>query len=221
MGNPKLKPQRIHTVEYQVSWKPSRFFGVTSGVSYNWLLDKAEFTPQGINLTARNVASQRTFSWETRADARHYEDYTAYGSFEWVYSLRDLGQEGYAATSWGSKNVVYPPWIARTGVNVSVPSPCSLPLTLGERKACWSRRGARTTRASSRAAASSTCRAISCSTSSLHARDLPDPRAGDSDLRCAGAICSALAGQIRAFRASSIRSCRARFPGALACVLAR
>ena len=51
-----------------MSWKPSRFFGVTSGVSYNWLLDKAEFTPQGINLTARNVASQRTFTWETRAD---------------------------------------------------------------------------------------------------------------------------------------------------------
>lgn len=131
VGNPRLKPQRIHTVEYQMSWKPSRFFGVTSGVSYNWLLDKAEFTPQGINLTARNVASQRTFSWETRADARHYQDFSAYAAFEWVYSLRNLGQEGYAASLVGSKNVVYPPWIARAGLNVGIPSVPSVPLSLG------------------------------------------------------------------------------------------
>ena len=130
VGNPTLKPQRIHTVEYQLSWKPSRFFGVTSGVSYNWLLDKAEFTPQGINLTARNVASQRTFTWETRIDARHYEDFTTYAAFESVYSVRDLGQEGYAASLVGTKNVVYPPWIARAGLNVSVPSAPSVPLTL-------------------------------------------------------------------------------------------
>jgi outer membrane receptor for ferrienterochelin and colicins len=130
VGNPNLKPQRINTIEYQMSWKPSRFFGITSGVSYNILLDKAEFTPQGINLTARNVASQRTFTWETRADARHYEDFTTYAAFEWVYSLRDLGQEGYAASLVGTKNVVYPPWIARGGVNVGVPSVPSVPLTL-------------------------------------------------------------------------------------------
>jgi outer membrane receptor for ferrienterochelin and colicins len=130
VGNPNLRPQRIDTVEYQMAWKPSRFFGVTSGVSYNWLLDKAEFTPQGINLTARNVASQRTFTWETRADARHYEDFTAYAAFEWDYSVRDLGQEGYAASLVGTKNVVYPPWIARAGLNVSVPSVPSVPLTL-------------------------------------------------------------------------------------------
>jgi outer membrane receptor for ferrienterochelin and colicins len=130
VGNPNLKPQHINTVEYQMSWKPSRFFGITSGVSYNILLDKAEFTPQGINLTARNVASQRTFTWETRADARHYEDFTTYAAFEWVYSLRDLGQEGYAASLVGTKNVVYPPWIARGGVNVGVPSVPSVPLTL-------------------------------------------------------------------------------------------
>jgi iron complex outermembrane receptor protein len=65
VGNPDLKPQRIQTAEVQMSWKPRRVFGVTSGVSYNWLLDKAEFTPQGINQTARNVSSQRTLSWET------------------------------------------------------------------------------------------------------------------------------------------------------------
>jgi outer membrane receptor for ferrienterochelin and colicins len=131
VGNPALKPQKIRTLEYQMSWKPGRFFGITSGVSYNWLLDEAEFTPQGINLTARNVASQRTFTWETRADVRHYEDYIAYASFEWVHSVRDLGQEGYAASLVGTQNVVYPPWIARAGLNFGVPSLPSVPLTLG------------------------------------------------------------------------------------------
>jgi iron complex outermembrane receptor protein len=131
VGNQQLKPQRIHTIEYQMSWRPGRFFAVTSGVSYNWLLDKAEFTPQGINQAARNVASQRSFSWETRADVRRHEAIAGYASFELVQSIRDLGQEGYAASLIGSKNVVYPPWIARAGINVAVPSPTQVPLTVG------------------------------------------------------------------------------------------
>jgi iron complex outermembrane receptor protein len=131
VGNPELKPQRVHTLEYQMSFKPDRFFGVTSGVSYNWLLDKAEFTPSGINQTARNVSSQRSFSWETRADLQHYDDYTAYASFELVRSLRDLGQEGYAARLIGTENVVYPPWIARAGLVFGVPSLPDVPLELG------------------------------------------------------------------------------------------
>lgn len=133
VGNPNLKPQRIHTVEGQLSWKPSRFFGASTAVSYNWLLDKAEFTPQGTNQTARNVASQQSLSWETRLDVRHYDDYTAYASFELVRSTRDLGQEGYVAGLIGSKNVVYPPWIARAGATVAVPSVPSVPLELGAR----------------------------------------------------------------------------------------
>jgi outer membrane receptor for ferrienterochelin and colicins len=131
VGNPNLKPQEIRTLEYEMSWKPNRFFGLTSGVSYNWLLDEAEFTPQGINLTARNVASQRTLSWETRADVRHYEDIVGYAGFELVSAVRDLGQEGYAAALVGTQNVVYPPWIGRAGLNFAVPSLPSVPLVLG------------------------------------------------------------------------------------------
>lgn len=131
IGNPHLRPQVIRTLEYQMSWKPSRFFGVSSAVSYNWLLEKAEFTPQGINQTARNVASQRTLSWETRADVSHYHDYAAYAAFDLVASTRSLGQEGYVANLVGSKNVAYPPWIARAGATVSVPSTPSVPLQLG------------------------------------------------------------------------------------------
>jgi outer membrane receptor for ferrienterochelin and colicins len=131
VGNPLLEPQKVQTVEYQASFRPSAFFGVSSGVSYNWLQNKAEFTPQGINETARNVASQRSASWETRADLRHYNDYTMYGSFELVHSVRDLGQQGYAASVVGSKNVIYPPWVVRAGVTFAVPSLPSVPLELG------------------------------------------------------------------------------------------
>ena len=131
IGNPRLAPQRVHTAEAQLSFKPDRFFGMTTGVSHSWLLDKAEFTPQGINLAARNVASQRSLSWESRLDLRHYADYQLYGSFELVHSIRDLGQEGYAASLIGTQNVGYPPWIVRGGAMIGVPTGPDIPLEAG------------------------------------------------------------------------------------------
>jgi outer membrane receptor for ferrienterochelin and colicins len=131
IGNRDLAPQLIRTGEYQMSYNASNRFGITSSVSYSWLTNKAEFTPQGINQTARNVASQESFSWETRADLRYHRDINAYASFELVRSARDLGQEGYAATLVGDPNVVYPAHIGRGGVTVAVPSPPDMPLDLG------------------------------------------------------------------------------------------
>jgi iron complex outermembrane receptor protein len=131
VGNRALEPQRIHTVELQGSFKPIPWFWITSSVAYNWLLDKAEFTLQGINQTARNVSSQRALSWETRVDVRRGEPLTAYGSFELVQSWRDLGQDGYAADLIGTKNVVYPPWMVRAGVNAALQSAVSVPLSVG------------------------------------------------------------------------------------------
>lgn len=131
VGNPDLEPQQIHTLEYEMAWSPGRFFHLSSSATYNWLLEKAEFTPQGVNQTARNVSSQRTFSWGTRASVRHYHDYEAYASFELVRSVRDLGQEGYVARLVGAQNVAYPPWIARAGAIVGVPSVPDVPLELG------------------------------------------------------------------------------------------
>jgi iron complex outermembrane receptor protein len=131
VGNRDLKPQCIHTVEFLASWKPVAQFGISSSVSYNWLLDKAEFTLQGINQTARNVASQRALSWETRADVRRGEQLTAYASFSLVQSWRDLGQDGYAASLIGTENVVYPPWIVRGGINAALQSAVHLPMSVG------------------------------------------------------------------------------------------
>lgn len=130
VGNEHLNPQLVKTAEYQMSFMPVRMLGVTSGVSYSWLDDKAEFTPQGINQTARNVASQKSFSWETRADVRDYR-FNLYASFDLVRSQRDLGQEGYVAMLVGQRNVVYPPWIARAGAMFLVPSLPDVPLELG------------------------------------------------------------------------------------------
>ena len=44
------------------------------------LLDKAEFTPQGINQAATNVASQQSLSWESRLDGSYRNDLNAYAS---------------------------------------------------------------------------------------------------------------------------------------------
>lgn len=131
IGNPALDPQHVHTLEFQASYQADRFFGMSSGVSHSWLLDKAEFTPQGINQAARNVASQRSLTWESRVDLRHYDDYNVYGSFELLHSVRDLGQEGYAASLIGTSGVAYPHWIGRAGGMLALPSPVQLPMQAG------------------------------------------------------------------------------------------
>jgi iron complex outermembrane receptor protein len=77
------------------------------------------------------VARQESFNWESRVDAQHYDDYTVYAAFELIRSERELGQEGYFADTVGSQNVVYPPWIARVGATLGVPSVPSVPLELG------------------------------------------------------------------------------------------
>lgn len=130
IGNSRLKPQYIHTLEGQLSYRPSKLLEATTSISQSWLLDKAEFAPQGINQAAYNVASQQALAWENRLDVRYRDAFNSYFGFDVVYSHRDLGQEGYTATLVGSKAVVYPPWIARLGVLVRVPSAPSFPLTL-------------------------------------------------------------------------------------------
>jgi outer membrane receptor for ferrienterochelin and colicins len=142
VGNPELAPQHIRTAEVQLSYKPSRFVEASTGVSESWLEGKAEFTPQGINQTARNVASQQSTAWESRIDVRHYNDFWLYGAFEWVVSSRELGQEGYAAGVIGENNVVYPPWIGRAGALVGIPSVPSMPLDLGSQVRIVGRRRA-------------------------------------------------------------------------------
>jgi iron complex outermembrane receptor protein len=131
VGSPGLLPQLVHTVESQASYDTGRFLKVSSGVSHSWLLDKAEFTAEGINQAARNVARQRSLSWESRVDFTYHRDLALYGSFERVWSRRDLGSEGYVANLIGSENIVYPDWVLRSGAAVRVPSHRDVPLEVG------------------------------------------------------------------------------------------
>jgi outer membrane receptor for ferrienterochelin and colicins len=131
VGNPNLKPQTIDTAEAQLSWRPNPVLSATTGVSYNWLFNEAEFTPQGINQTARNIARQRTVSWETTVNVKYYDDIDAYVSSELNWATRELGEEGYAAQLVGTHNVIYPPFVFRGGVLVGLPSPPTFPLSVG------------------------------------------------------------------------------------------
>ncbi len=122
IGNENLKPQTIQTVEAQLSWKMNRSFSASTGVAYNWLFNKAEFTPQGLNQTAQNVSSQQGLSWETRADYTIGRKFQSYASFEIHQYSRDSGQEGYKADLVGSANNVFPNWVGRAGASVGLPS---------------------------------------------------------------------------------------------------
>jgi iron complex outermembrane receptor protein len=130
IGDDDLKPQHIDTVEVQALIKLGASASVSTGLAYSRIDDKAEFAPQGLNLTARNVASQRSLSWETRVDAQYASLVSGYGSFELVKATRDLDQEGYAAQVIGDGNVAYPDWIVRAGVTVDLPLHPEVPLQL-------------------------------------------------------------------------------------------
>lgn len=130
IGNERLSPQLIHTVDAELTWRPAVWASASTGVSYSLLNDKAEFVPRGINQTALNVASQKSLIWATRAELRHGDAFGGYGSFETVHSTRESGQVGYQADLVGSSMVAYPRWIARAGAYVKLPSPSSVPLEL-------------------------------------------------------------------------------------------
>src|SRR6185436_7417535 len=69
IGNPKLEPQRITTVEAQTLYRFRDRLSASTGLSYNRLTDKAQFTLVGINQEAQNLAEVESLSWETRLDA--------------------------------------------------------------------------------------------------------------------------------------------------------
>src|SRR5690606_14646044 len=110
----------IHTFETQLAWAPLREVRLSTGVTYSMLFDKAEFRPQGINITAQNVASQRGVSWESRGDYSHEKWFKSYVSFDLQHGVRNLDEQGYIAGLLGTANVVHPFWIARGGVDFNV-----------------------------------------------------------------------------------------------------
>lgn len=122
VGNPGLRPQRVHSTEFQITYLPLDALGLTSGVTYNKVLDVAEFVQQGVNQTARNLASMDMISWETEAKLTYEEELGVTTSYELVYGKRGSGALGYQADLVGQEQVVYPHHIVRAGVWGKIPS---------------------------------------------------------------------------------------------------
>jgi outer membrane receptor for ferrienterochelin and colicins len=120
VGNPKLKPQYVHSVEGNLSLKWERF-SATTGVAYNLLSDKAEFVQQGVNRTAENLSQIGSLSWETELRANYKEWVNGYVMAELQHTRRDLGMIGYQANLYGWRNVIYPPYIFRFGLRGKTP----------------------------------------------------------------------------------------------------
>jgi iron complex outermembrane receptor protein len=120
VGNAKLDPQVVHAVESQIAWSRRKEFRISTGVTYSLLRNKAEFRPQGINITAQNVSSHHGLSWESRADFSHRKWLLGYVGFDLQRGFRVIDQEGYVASLVGRANVVHPLWIARGGLDFNV-----------------------------------------------------------------------------------------------------
>jgi iron complex outermembrane receptor protein len=118
IGNQELAPQRVRTVEAELSYRPVRQLSIRSDVAWSRLYDKAEFTPLGPNTVARNLAELDVVSWETSAEAK-IDWLLAYASFEIQRSVRHLGEDGYLPRLVEGGATNYPAHIARAGVELA------------------------------------------------------------------------------------------------------
>ena len=120
-GNPELEPQRVHTFELAAAYQPWDFLEVSTDLAYSYLQNKAEFTLQGVNKVARNVAEMGLLSWETELRARWKRWIQGYLNWSLAYVVRDLGQPGYVADLLGSESSTYPLWLLHAGVRGQLP----------------------------------------------------------------------------------------------------
>jgi iron complex outermembrane receptor protein len=118
-GSPVLQPQYVHTVEGQVSWSYA-WFRARTGVSYNYLINSAEFTLQGVNKVARNIAEVSSTSWETELEVKN-DDVRGYANLAVNHVVRDTDEEGYRQSLIGNDNVGYPPVVSSVGMQGHLP----------------------------------------------------------------------------------------------------
>jgi len=133
IGNPHLKPQYVHTFELAPMLRLSRNVSLYAAVAYNLLLDKAEFQPDGINVTAENVSRVHGLSFEFGADMAYRDMISSFVSFELQRVVRDRSDEGYRAVLVGERGTVAPPWIFRLGFSTALPFLQPVPLRMGTR----------------------------------------------------------------------------------------
>ncbi len=116
LGNPSLKPQFVHTFEAEIAYSPIEYLGLSTDVAYNFVQDQAEFTRQGINTVATNVAEVASLSWETQLEAHYKKVLRAYANLALQPRIvRNLGEVGYRARLLGSDNATYPSAVVNGG----------------------------------------------------------------------------------------------------------
>jgi iron complex outermembrane receptor protein len=130
IGNPDLKPQKVHTVEGQAILKPIEYVSFTTGVAFNWLIDKAEFVQRGINRVADNISKMKSLSWESELKAQYKEWIRGTVSFELQKTTREFDEResAYLTNLVSNKNVIYPSFILRADVSGKIPK---IPIRLG------------------------------------------------------------------------------------------
>jgi outer membrane cobalamin receptor len=116
IGNPALRPQYVHTWEFQLASELGEMVTLSSDVAYSVVSDKTDFVAQGINQVARNVARASTISWETMAEAKYRSLVRGYLSLELQRTRQESGQDGYSAQVVGSSGGIYPRAMVRGGV---------------------------------------------------------------------------------------------------------
>ncbi len=120
-GNEDLRPQYVYSAEGQVIFTPINGLVLTTSLSGNRFVDKAEFVLQGVNQVARNLAMLETLSWETELKYRSGRAVEGFASFEKTLARQQSGQEGYVDEVSSSGLTVYPELIVRAGVSASLP----------------------------------------------------------------------------------------------------
>jgi outer membrane receptor for ferrienterochelin and colicins len=118
LGNRQLQAQHVRTGELELSYRPIRQLSLRSDVALSRLSNKAEFTQVGTNKIARNLAELEVLSWESSIEARA-EWLLTYASFELQRSVRNFGEDGYAARLADRGATNYPSYIGRLGVELS------------------------------------------------------------------------------------------------------
>ena len=77
------------------------------------LIDRAVFSPEQINLVARNAADARGWTLEAQVTSRFSEYVGGTLGFEWVDVVRESGELGYRGELFGTQNTIYPDMIGR------------------------------------------------------------------------------------------------------------
>jgi iron complex outermembrane receptor protein len=121
IGNEELEPQFVNTVEGQAAFEPWPWLNLTTGLVYNRLRDKTEFTQQGINEAARNVSRVETLSWESLVELKPLDWLSGQVSFELQHTTTEAGLSGYVGEVLSAARTVYPDYLIHSNLVIQPP----------------------------------------------------------------------------------------------------